>query len=64
MLTAGSALFIPAGYWHAVESLDTTISVAVRAETNCQLVARKPDDFLAWLHERGLYRAGNGVLAD
>lgn len=61
MLTAGSALFVPAGWWHAVHSLDESVSLAYRSQTPCQARAALPDDALRWLHERGWYKRGNCV---
>lgn len=61
LLPAGSALFLPAGWWHAVTSLDTTISVALRSQSGCQRRAALADDFLQWLHNRGWYKRNNCV---
>ena len=61
LLTVGSALYIPAGWWHAVASLETSISLALRAHSRCQALAGVVDDVLLWLHNRGLYRHGNCV---
>ena len=60
-LPAGSALYLPAGWWHAVTSLDTTISLALRSQSACERRAALADDVLQWLHNRGLYRRGNCV---
>ena len=61
LLTPGSALFLPAGWWHAVTSLDVSISLALRSLTSCQRASALPDDLLLWLHDRGLYKKGNCV---
>ena len=61
LLDAGSALYIPAGWWHAVESLDTTISLALRSQSKCERRAAWADDALLWLHRRGLYKPGDCV---
>ena len=61
ILPPGSALFLPAGWWHAVVSLDTSISVALRMQTRCQSLSAAPDDVLRFLHGAGLYRKGNCV---
>lgn len=60
-LREGSALFVPAGWWHAVQSLDTSVSLALRSQTACQARASLPDDALLWLHDRGWYKRGNCV---
>ena len=60
-LRAGSALYLPAGWWHAVTSRDTTISLALRAQGACERRAALFDDVLQWLHVHGLYRVGNCV---
>ena len=36
LLSPGSALYLPAGWWHAVTSLDATISLALRAQGRCE----------------------------
>ena len=60
-LPAGSALYLPAGWWHAVTSLDTTISLALRSQSACERRAAVVDDLLQWLHNRGWYKRGNCV---
>ena len=60
-LPAGSALYLPAGWWHAVTSLDTTISLALRSQSACERRAAVVDDVLQWLHNRGWYKRGNCV---
>ena len=60
-LAAGSALYLPAGWWHAVTSLDATISVALRSQSACERRAALVDDLLLWMHERGLYKAHDCV---
>jgi hypothetical protein len=60
-LSAGSALYLPAGWWHAVTSLDTTISLAIRSQSACERRAALVDDVLQWLHNRGWYKRGNCV---
>ena len=62
-LKAGSALFLPAGWWHAVTSLDATISIALRSQGSCERKAALADDLLLWLHQMGLYKRGNSVYA-
>ena len=61
LLSAGSALFLPAGWWHSVTSLDTTVSLALRSTSTCQRVAALSDDILLLLHRLGLYKKGNCV---
>ncbi len=61
LLDAGSALFIPAGWWHAVESLDTSVSLALRSQSLCERRAAWADDMLRWLHHHGLYKRGDCV---
>ena len=61
LLPAGSALYLPAGWWHAVTSLDTTISLALRSQSGCQRRAAAVDDLLQWLHNKGWYRRGDCV---
>jgi hypothetical protein len=58
---AGSVLFIPPGWWHAVQSLSASVSVALRSYTRCQRSADWLEVTLGWLHKRGLYKAGNCV---
>jgi ribosomal protein L16 Arg81 hydroxylase len=60
-LTAGSAIYLPAGWWHAVSSLDASVSLALRSQSRCQAATALGDDFLLWLHNLGLYRRGNCV---
>ena len=60
-LSAGSALYIPAGWWHAVVSLETSISLALRSHSSCQRTAALLDDSLRWLHQHGLYKYRNCV---
>ena len=58
VLSAGSALFVPSGWWHAVDSLDATISLSLRSQGTCEARAALVDDALLWLHRHGLYREG------
>ena len=60
-LSAGSALYLPAGWWHAVTSLDATISIALRSQGSCERRAALVDDVLLWMHNLGLYKRGNCV---
>ena len=61
LLPAGSALYLPAGWWHAVTSLDATISVALRSQGACERRAALVDDAMQWLHNAGLYKVGDCV---
>ena len=55
-LQPGSALFIPAGWWHAVVSLNATVSLGLRGVSRCERLAAWPDDVLNALHRLGLYK--------
>jgi len=52
-LKAGDALFIPNGYWHAVESLSMGISVTVHAPSLCEEASTWVYDWVEALMTRG-----------
>ena len=58
-LRAGDALFVPAGWWHAARSVETSVSLSLRSQSICQARASMADDALLWLHERGWHDGGH-----
>ena len=58
----GDAFFIPAGYWHAVESLSTSISVSVRMMPKYLWAINGVDRLLETLHYLNLYNPKKGSV--
>ena len=51
-LNPGEYLYIPSGWWHAVEVLTPSISVASRSYTECEAASYLPNFIVAWFNER------------
>ena len=55
-LNAGDALYIPNGYWHAVETTEPGISVAIVVNSWCELMSYKHHDLIGQWIDTGQIR--------
>ena len=53
-LLPGQILYMPSGWWHAVEVLETSVSVAARSYRVCEMSSYLPNFLFRYLAEAGV----------